>query len=442
MTGNTQAGRPDGEGVRAREPCLVSVACAILPEIMNIWYLSAHDQPRGQSARTYDFARELTRRGHDVTMFTNSYCHWTHVERLMSGERWRIEVIDGIRVVWLRTIHYTGNGLMRGLNMLSNAWRSIQAAHELTDLPNVVVGPSVPLGTGWAAARIAGMKGAAFVFEVRDVWPIALVDDGGMSRHSPVYVAFRLLEKYLYRRAQRISATMPYLHRHVSESGADPGKVSWVPNGVDFDRFAGWEAYDGGEVGSLVVMYVGGFGVAHDVITIVRAAKILHESGVVGIRFVIVGNGVKRAECEREAVFGKLGNVEFRDSVPKAQVPKVQMEADVLVAAVTDSASYRFGLNLNKIFDYFASARPVIFAGKAPNDPIIASGAGFSVPPENPRALVEALLRLSAMSPAERREMGLRGRRYVESEYDMRTLADRMENLLTEASRLSVHDSH
>ena len=26
---------------------------------MNIWYLSAHDQPRGASARTYDFAYDL-----------------------------------------------------------------------------------------------------------------------------------------------------------------------------------------------------------------------------------------------------------------------------------------------------------------------------------------------------------------------------------------------
>ncbi len=57
---------------------------------MKIWYLSAHDQPRGQSARTDNFARELQRRGHQLTIFTNSYCHWTHVDRLPPEERWRI----------------------------------------------------------------------------------------------------------------------------------------------------------------------------------------------------------------------------------------------------------------------------------------------------------------------------------------------------------------
>jgi len=400
---------------------------------MNIWYLSAHDQPKGQSSRTYDFSCELVKRGHRVTMFTNSYCHWTHTERLAPHEKWRIEEIDGIRVVWLRTVHYTGNGLRRGMNMISNAWRSIEVARLLSDKPDVVIGPSVPLGTGWAASKIARTKKASFVFEVRDVWPIALVDDGGLSKHSPVYYAFRFIEKYLYRKSHRISATMPFVFEHVAASGSNPAKVTWIPNGVNFERFSGFETYDGGEKNPLTAMYVGGFGVAHDVITIVRAANILRQKGNNQYRFVIVGNGVKKAECQQEASINALSNIEFRDSVPKSDVPRLQMESDVLIACVLDSAAYRFGLNLNKIFDYFASGRPVIFAGNAPNDPITESGAGFSVLPENPEMMAGALEKLLEMSPADRIEMGKRGRRYVESEFDMRKLAIRMESLLLQA---------
>jgi glycosyltransferase involved in cell wall biosynthesis len=400
---------------------------------MNIWYLSAHDQPKGQSSRTYDFSRELVKLGHSVTMFTNSYCHWTHQERLDPDEKWRIEEIDGIQVVWLRTIHYSGNGLGRGMNMISNAWRAIQAARTLPDKPDVVIGPSVPIGTGWAASQIAGTKNVAFVFEVRDVWPIALVDDGGLSKRSPVYYAFRSLEKKLYRRAQRISATMPFIFNHVAESGSNPEKVTWIPNGVNFDRFSGFEGYDGGDKLPLVVMYVGGFGAAHDVITMVRAAKILQENGNNKYRFVIIGNGVKRPECEREARANQLMNIEFRDSVPKADIPRIQMDSDILVACVLDSAAYRFGLNLNKIFDYYASSRPVIFAGKAPNDPIAESGAGFSIPPESPEAMVSALKEYLEMSPADRSAMGKRGRCWVEKEFDMHLLGLRMEKLLFQA---------
>jgi glycosyltransferase involved in cell wall biosynthesis len=400
---------------------------------MNIWYLSAHDQPRGQSSRTYDFCRELIKRGHQTTMFTNSYCHWTHQERLTPGEKWRIEEIDGIRVVWLRTIHYTGNGVKRGLNMLSNAWRCLQVARSLDDKPDVVVGPSVPLGTGWAAARIAKRKRAAFVFEVRDVWPIALVDDGGLSKQNPVYHVFRCIEKQLYRKAQRISATMPLLFDHVRESGSDPDKVTWIPNGVNFDRFAGFEEYGGGTSLPLVAMYIGGFGAAHDVITIIRSAAILQRDGCERFRFVIVGDGIKRSECMREAQELGLSNIDFRDPIDKSDIPRTQMESDVLIACVTDSAAYRFGLNLNKLYDYFASARPAIFSGNAPNDPIAESCGGVSIPPENPTEMAGALRSILDLTPIERIAMGKRGQEYVKNNFDMGKLAERMELLLQEA---------
>ncbi len=400
---------------------------------MNIWYLAAYDQPKGMSSRTYDFSMELVRRGHQVTMFTNSYCHWTHEERLVGNEKWRIEEIDGIRVIWLRTIHYTGNGWKRGANMFSNAWRSLQVAQTLSDKPDVVIGPSVPLGTGWAASKVARREKAAFVFEVRDVWPILLVLTGGLSQKSPVYFVFRCIEKYLYRISHRISSVLPLIFQHVAESGGDPKKVTWIPNGVNFERFSGFEAYHGGRTFPLVAMYVGGFSGTHDVLTIVRAANILQKKGEKGYRFVIVGDGVKRPGCEQEASFHKLSNIEFRGPVPKSEVPRLQMEADVLIASVTNSDVYQFGINSNKLYDYFASGRPVIFSGKAQKDPVVESGAGFSIPPEDPDAMVGALQKLQEMSPEERIEMGKRGRRYIEHEYDIRKLADRMELLLFKA---------
>lgn len=402
-------------------------------DTMNIWYLSAYDQPKGHSSRTYDYALEMVKRGHQVTMFTNSYCHWTHKDHLSSNEKFRIEEIDGIRVVWLGTFHYIGNGWKRGVNMLSNAWRCFQAVETLADNPDVVIGPSVPLVTGWVAARLAKKKRAAFVFEVRDVWPIALVDNGGLSPYNPVYFLFRFIEKFLYRNSQKISSALPFIYDHVSQSGADSKKVTWIPNGIDFRRFAELKNFDGGLQFPLTAMYIGGFGTPHDVITIVKAAKILQEQGNDQYRFVIIGDGIKKGECESVARLYELTNIEFRESVPKLEVVKLQMEADILIACVTDSDIYRFGINMNKLYDYFASGRPVIFSGKAPNNPITETGAGYSVPPENPEAMTEALKSYLKLRPVERVEMGKRGRLWVEEEFDIVKLGDRMELLLTRA---------
>ena len=397
---------------------------------MKIWYVSAYDQPGGQSTRTHDYSKEMVRRGHEVTMFTNGYCHFRHTERLRDDELWRVEMVDGIRVVWLKTRPYVGNGLGRGLNMLDNMRRVLQSSRTLGDAPDVMLGPSVPLFTGWAAARLAARYRVPFIFEVRDVWPDALVDMGGLRQGSLMYRAFRSIEKMLYRKATYISSTLPNLAHHVAGSGSDPAKIVCIPNGVDLTPFNGMLGYDGGTGSQLVVMYVGGFGLDHDVPTIIRAAKILQDEGDQRFRFIIIGGGVRKALCEAEARSYQLRNLEFRDPVPKTSLPYVQKGADILVAAITDSRSYRFGLNLNKLCTYFASARPVLFSGNPPNDPVAESGGGLSVKVEDPQAMVDGLKQLAAKEPAERVRMGELGRKYAQTTLSMEALGTRMEDML------------
>lgn len=400
---------------------------------MKIWYLSAYDQPRGQSSRTYDISKELINRGHQVTMFTNSYCHFTHVEKLSAFEKWRIEEIDGIRIVWMRTFGYTGNGFLRGLNMVSNVYRSIQIARIFSENPDVVIGPSVPIGTGFAASIIARIKGAAFVFEVRDIWPMALVLNGNISKNSFVYLVFRRIEKYLYQKAHRISSVLPLVYKHVAASGGNPENVTWISNGISLNEFVRCVPYEGGSDQLLTVMYVGGFSSAHDAISIVKAASILNQKGIKNFRFIFVGSGDKKFECQNLANVLGLPDVEFRDRVAKSDIPKLQEEADVLVACITDSAIFEFGVNLNKIYSYFASGRPVIFSGKAPNNPIALSGAGITTPPENPEMLAEALLRMLDVGVAGRKEMGKRAYRYAEDHFDIKRTAENFEKLLCQA---------
>ena len=397
---------------------------------MKVWYLSAYDQPRGQSTRTYDYSKELVRRGHEVTMFTNGFCHFTHTERLDPNEKWRVEMVDGIRVVWLKTRSYKGNGAGRALNMLDNFVRIFQASKALGDRPDVVLGPSVPTLTGWAAARLAEKYHVPFIFEVRDVWPAALVDIGGLKKRSLSYLIFRFLEKMLYRKAERISSTLPHLSEHVLASGSDPNKIVCIPNGVDLSSYTLDVNYDGGHGRQLVVMYIGGFGLDHDVPTIIRAAKQLQDDGDSIFYFIVIGGGVRKSLCEDLVRSYQLQNLELRDPILKSNIPETQKGADILVAAITDSKSYRFGLNLNKLCAYFASARPILFSGNPPNDPVFESGAGLSVVAENPQAMVNGLRKLAKMSAAERITMGERGRMYAQTTLSMDALGEHMEKML------------
>ena len=73
-------------------------------------------------------------------------------------------------------------------------------AFFLEEQPDVVIGPSVPLFTAWAASCIAKLKDAAFVFEVRDIWPQALVDLGKMTHQGLAFRVLRSLEKKIYKK--------------------------------------------------------------------------------------------------------------------------------------------------------------------------------------------------------------------------------------------------
>jgi len=398
---------------------------------MVVWFMSAYDQPLGKSSRTYDYAVQLSRMGHEVIMFTNSYCHWTHVDILNHDETHRVEMVNGIKVIWLKTFKYNGNGLKRGLNMLSNMLRSLKVEKLIYHKPDVVIGPSVPIGTGLVALRIAKKYKAAFVYEVRDVWPIALVDDGGLSKNSPIYFIFRFIEKILYKECNKISSTVPFLHQHVEDSGADPDKIVWLPNGVDFERFSNCDYYNGGSKNNINVMYIGGFGQAHDVITLVKCALLFHLVDDKRFNFIIIGDGPKKEECIQFANQHALSNVEFRNSIDKSEIPTEQMDADILVACVLDSEIYRFGVNLNKIYDYMASARPVILAANVPNNPILDANSGYAIKPNNPRLMYEALSEYIALSSSDRKKLGINGAKYVQAKFDIKNLAIRMNSMLT-----------
>lgn len=58
---------------------------------------------------------------------------------------------------------------------------------------------------------------------------------------------------------------------------------------------------------------------------------------------------------------------------------------------------------------------------------------GLTVPPRDPQALAEAILRLYQTSPEEREATGHRGREYVEEHHDITKLAERLEEVVHSA---------
>ncbi|WP_042386495.1 glycosyltransferase family 4 protein [Streptacidiphilus melanogenes] len=414
---------------------------------MKVWIFNHYAAPPDCAAGTrhYDLGRVLTSAGHEVTVFASSFNHFTRrEERLAPGEKTAVRHIDGVRFVWVRTTAYTGNGYRRFLNMCSYAARVLPAGRDL-DTPDAIVGSCVHPGAVLAAWVAARLRGARFVVEVRDLWPQTLIDMGALHPGSIRARLLYLVESFCYRRAAAVICLLPAAAGYLQSRGVPADRIHYVPNGIDDHRppvehrpAPAPDAPDHDlqvtalitrirrlrEQGYLVAGYLGSHGRANALDTVVTAAARLRCTWRPQVATVLVGDGPEKAACQRLADDLGLENVLFWPPVPKSAVPAVLAELDVTLFCLRDVAVFRYGLSSNKLFDYLACGKPVLFASNAPGGPVRESGGGVCVPAESPDALADALTQLAGMTASEREQMGRRGRSWVYRHHGTTALAD------------------
>lgn len=396
---------------------------------MRIWIVNHYaDPPDGLATRSYDLARRLVQAGHPTTIFVSNFSHYRFapMRTIPRGRLWWREDIDGVCMIWLRTTPYRRNNWRRVLNMLSFSALAIVAGLRQRPRPDVVIGVSVHPIAAIVAYYVAKLRGARFFFEETDLWPQTLIDMGRIRADSLSARFLRAIERFLYRRAERIIEFMPYSGEYVESLGVSRDKVLWIPHGVELDRYRELAPYTGAVNGRFRVMFLGGFVESNAVDTIIDAAAVLKARGRNDIAFLLVGSGTERESLMRSAQARGLTNVEFPPPVPKREIARVMSQADAFIYGLRDLPLYRYGAVLNKLTDYLAGGRPIIFFGNNPYNPVRDAGAGFAVPPGKPEAIADAIERLAALSPEARAEMGRNGRRYLEEHHNIPRLAQRL----------------
>jgi glycosyltransferase involved in cell wall biosynthesis len=382
-----------------------------------ILFFSPHDLPSSHISRNFDFAKRLVRRGHAVTVIANNFSHRDKTSIVPKGQTYySVDNVDGVEVIWLNTLKYQKNDYRRAINALGYLLLSIIFCIRKFGRVDYCIGDSVPPVAGLSAYVTSVLKRGKFIFQVRDVWPIALVYDGALKKNSSSYFILRLLEIFLYKHSHKIYSTIPLLASHAVSSGAKLQDIVYVPNGVDLQVIKSINKEN--RTQTFTVTYAGAFGNAHDVESIIRAAKILQSKNVDFI-YKFYGEGIKLDHCKNLADRLSLNNIRFYGSINKSKLSDVYAESDVLVAAVTDSDAYKFGLNLNKVYDYLAAGRPIVLACRSDHRPVDDARCGYTIDPERPDLMASRLLDISRMSCDERRKLGALGRKYAEDNYDL-----------------------
>ncbi|MEW6400469.1 MAG: glycosyltransferase family 4 protein [Chloroflexota bacterium] len=403
------------------------------------------NEPGG--TRHYEFARQLVARGHKVTVIASPVSYITGtISPLLEGEG------AGVRVI--RASVYSAHHksfFHRAIAFFSFMFSSFFIGLKVKHV-DLVWGTSPPIFQGVTAWALARIKRVPFLFEVRDLWPKFAIAVGVLK--NPVLIRLtEWLERFLYRGADRVMVNSPGFVAHVesalsgamsasreakshrpkgrSGKGGGAKRVELIPNGADPSMFDPND--DGAEFRRIhkledkfVALYAGAHGMSNDLGVVLDAASKLADSKV---QIVLLGDGKEKPALQARAAEMKLTNVTFLPSVPKTGMPSALAGADACIAILKPLEEYKTTYP-NKVFDYMAAARPVALAiDGVIREVVEAAGCGFFAEPGNAAALADVISRL-AENKAQAREMGIKGRKYLEHHFSREWIAEQLVSLL------------
>lgn len=349
---------------------------------------------------------------------------------------------DGVHYAFVPTIKYSGNGIGRKLSMLLfsvllTPYCLLKALKQ--GRPDAIIYSSPhPFGyiSAWLAAKLLRAK---IVFEVRDIWPLSLVELAGMSPESRVVKVTGWIEKFAYKKSDKVVSLLPCAKEHMVSKGLASEKFVWIPNGVggleieseDVSSIAPLEQHviDLKRQGNFVVIYAGALGEPNAIHTVLEAFNLLKASHPT-IKLLLIGRGVMKSQLMQYADREKLTNVEFHDQIDKADVMKVLKQASAGYISLNPQPIFRFGISPNKLWDYMLAKLPVIFACKAANNPVEEHKCGLSTDPLDSESIADTIKAMSMLSDSDRQSMGEAGYEAVRRQYEYHALSARFENEL------------
>lgn len=344
-----------------------------------IWIMNhyATNMYLNEGGRHYWFAENLIKQGYEPTIFCANTRHNSNDVIELDGNLYSTDNKDNIPFVFVKTPEYKGNGKSRILNMVSfykNLFPIAKKYAKEDGVPDVILASSVHPLTLVAGIKIAKKFGIPCICEVRDLWPESIVEYGSLKRNSIIAKVLYQGEKWIYKKADKIIFTMEGGKDYLTDRGwdvhsggsIDLNKVYHVNNGVNLDSFIEQRNKftfldkDLDDEDFFKVIYAGSIRKVNDIDYLIDVAKEIDQAGMSNVKLLIYGDGNDKSrlveKCEKE----NITNVIFKGKVPKHQIPFILSKSDLNIIHFQENSIKKYGASLNKLFEYFASGKPVL----------------------------------------------------------------------------------
>ena len=390
-----------------------------------VFGINYYPEVTGIGVYTTQMCEYLAQKGHQVTVlagfpyypFGEDFSWWYKSKGISRRRIYYSEVINAVALervnfykpgrpaVFARIIHEFSFFLLITLKAALS-----RASYDL------IICVSPPLLLGLTAFMLSKLKKAPFIFHVQDLQPDSAVELGIIKSKFLINWLLRL-ERFIYLRAGYVLTISKGMLNRIIKKGipaqkagifynwADPEAIKPLSRDNPFRRACGI----GGE---FVVLHAGNMGAKQDMQVILNAALRLKDEK--GICFLLAGAGVKRRQVEDFIVHNCLANIILVGPQPAGRLSEMFSCCDA--ALVTQVAAAGDIVMPSKIFGPASCQRPLIVASCAECEVSRLArehNFGLVIPPEDPGALTEAILRLKA-DKGLCEELGRQGRIFME----------------------------
>jgi glycosyltransferase involved in cell wall biosynthesis len=335
------------------------------------------------------------------------------------------EIYHNLHVIWIKTLQYrSSKSLKRIFSWFDFEWKLYKLRIDKHNPPRVILVSSLSLFTVYWALNMKKKYGTKVVFEVRDIYPLTLTSELGVSRWNPIVLLMAYLEKKGYQESDLIVGTMPYLNKHVQKILGYQKPTFYSPvglssyysdneniNEIELERQS--LIQDDRYSKSRIIMYSGSIGESNYLELFVRVIKRLNNN--LNYYFVLVGSGDYLDKYKQE--LKECSNVHFTGRVVPQDVMYYLEQADVLYLSVKPSNIWEYGQSMNKVLDYMMSGKPIIASYDGIPNMLDEIEHNIIIPSNDDVALINALEQSLEYLKHPNEELKKKSRQLIEENY-------------------------
>lgn len=378
----------------------------------------------GMEYRHYYLAKELIKQGFKVTLVSGSYSHlFSNLPNIK--DKFTKEIIDNIEYIWVKTPQYkSSKSIGRIWNMFSFAYSlrkiKLESSHIIVSSPSLF-----PAKIG---RKLANRFQTKFLFEVRDIWPLTLMELSNISDTNPLISYMKIYERFAYKEADYIISLLPTAKEYFIQEGMSSDKFIYLPNGIEVkpkkNIKLSKKVISQIPKDKFIIAYTGTVGIANNLDYLIDVANLLKSNNE--IHFIVLGQGGEKNRLENRVKELELNNFTFIDSISKDEVNTFLSYIDVAFISLLPEKLFRFGVSPNKVFDYMYASKPIIWAIEAGNNLVKEANCGVSVSTNSPQQLKDIILNLNKLDKNELIKLGKNGYNFVINNHSYSELANRL----------------